>query len=148
MDDIQHDILKFLQKDGDCPGLGPYGGETDQHGEGQGAHYGHDLRNVQLEGHLGQSSQPLHLGGNTQMGKNGITRGHGQKGGQDAGEISQCHRYSQHTGGVAAQLGNGGGNKADNDKGYAEGDELSQNVVEGDHHFHGAFRKHKAQGDP
>ena len=68
LDNAQDDVLELLEHRGDGFGLGPHGGQADEDGEDQSAHDGHDLGNVQLEGHAGQLLQPLHAGGDGQEG--------------------------------------------------------------------------------
>ena len=143
---LQHHGLKFHQQGGQGPGLGPHSGKTQQQGEDQSRHDGHDLGDVQLEGHPGQFPQPLHRIGDVQMGDDGVSRSHGEEGGQNAGDIGQGHSCPQQPGSAAPQFGDGGGNEADDDEGHTEGDDLAQNVLQGHHHLHDLPGQDESQG--
>ena len=100
---------------------------ADEDGEDQGAHHGHDLGNRQLKGD-GQAGPLLGGGGNVQVGNDGVARAHGHESGQHRAHIGNYDRHPQQAGGVTAQLGDGGGDEADDNEGDAEIDDLSQDV--------------------
>ena len=143
----QDDVLEFLENSRNGLGLGPHGGKADEDGKDQGAHDGHDLGNVQLEGHARQLLQSLHAGGDGQEGHQDIARDHGHQGGQDGADIGHDDGHHQHTGGVGAHLRDGGGDEANDNEGYAEHDELVENVLEGDYDGHDAFRQEQSADD-
>ena len=145
LDNRQHDPLELLQYGGDrlCPG--PYGRETQQDGNHQRGHHGHDLRNVQLKGNRRQFAQAVRIAHNIQVRNDGISGAHGQKSGQQAGHIGGRDRHRKHFRRAAAHLGDGGRDKADNDQGYAEINDLAQNVFQRHDDLHGAFREEKTR---
>ena len=51
------------------------------------------------------------------MRDDGVARAHRHKGGQHRADVGDDNSHPQQTGGVGAQLGNRGGDKADNDEG-------------------------------
>ena len=141
-DDVQHDGLELTQKVDGALGFGPGSGQAQQHGEHQGAHDAHDLGNIQLEHHLRQLLQACHAGVNGQVGDQGIAGTHAHEGRTDGGDVGDDHGHAQKTGGIGAQLGDGGRDKADDDQRHAEVDELAHDVLQRDDHFHDALRKH------
>ena len=140
-DDVQHHGLELGQKFNDALGLGPGGRQAQQHGQHQGAHDAHDLGNVQLEHHVRQLLQTRHAGVDGQVGDQGIACAHAHEGRADGGDIGDDHSHAQKTGGVGAQLGDGGRDKADDDQRHAEVDELTHDVLQRDDDLHDALRK-------
>ena len=65
------------------------------------------------------------------MGDDGVARTHGHEGGQHGAGIGDHNRHPQQPGGVAAQLGDGGGDEADDNQRNAEVDNLAQDVFGG-----------------
>ena len=57
----------------------------------------------------------------------------------------QCH--TQQLGGIAAQLGNGGGNEADDDQGHDEVDDLTHDVLDGDKNLHDGCGSYQTDDD-
>ena len=144
---IQHDFLELVQNLGGGFGLRPYGGKTHEHGEDQSGHDGHDLRNLKTEHVLGQGTQVSGGVGIVHDGDEHIAghRGHqGCQHGRDVGN-EQCH--AQKTGGVAAQLGDGRSDKADDDQGNDEVDKLTHDVLDGHQHRHHGFGNDQADDD-
>ena len=143
-DDIQHDVLELRQNVDDLLRLGPGGRQTQQNGQHQSAHDGHDLGDIQLKHHFRQVPQARHAGVNRQVGDQDIARAGGHERGADGGRIGDDDRHAQKPGGVGAQLGDGRCDEADDDQRHTEGDELTHDVLQGDDDLHDTFREHQS----
>ena len=143
--DLQHDLLKLLQKAAGKLTLRPYRGKTDHQRKGQRTHDRHDLRNIQLENDRGQLLQIVDIRDNGQMGNQGITGCSAHECRTDGAEIGDHHGDTQQPGGIAAHPGNGRGNKADYDQRNAEGNQLTHDILQRDNDLHNAFAEKLAE---
>ena len=143
-DDGQHHGLELLQQLGDGLGAGPGGGQTDQHGENQSGHDTHDGGDLQIEQQLGQCVQALGRDLHGQIGDDGVASSHGQQSGTHRGGVSQHQSQTQHPGSVALQTGDGGGDKADDDQGHAEGNNGAHEGLQGQNDLHGVAAQGRA----
>ena len=144
---IQHDLLELVQNHGDGLGLGPHGSQTDEDGEHQRGHDGHDLGDGQTEDVSGQLLQLGGLLGGVHHGNENITGNHGQQGGQNGGSVGKDQRHTQKLRGVVAQLGDGGGDEADDDQGNDEADDLAHDILDGNQNHHDGFGDDQANDD-
>ena len=147
LNDGQHDVLKLLQQLAGERGLGPDRREAEHQAQGQGAHDGHDLRDVELEDGGLQLAQRLHIRVDGEVGDQRIAGAGAHEGGEDGAEIGQNHGEAEHLRGVVAHAGDGRGDKADDDQRHAEGDELAEDILQGDNDLHGALFKELAEAD-
>ena len=147
LDDFQHDVLKLLEQAAGDPALCPDGSQTDQQGEGERTHDRHDLGDVQLENDFGQLLQTFDVRGDGQVRNQAIADGGAHERGADGAEVGDHDRDAEHAGGIAAHAGNRRGNEADDDQRHTEGDELTEDVLEGDHDLHGTLTEHLTEQD-
>ena len=145
--DLQHDILELLKQIAGKLALRPYGGQTDQQGEGQRAHDGHDLGDVELKDDRGQLAQTGDIGHDGQMGDQDEAGGGAHEGGADRAEIGDDDGYGQHAGCIAAHAGDGRGDKADDDQRDAEHDELAQHILQRHDDLHRSLAEDLAETD-
>ena len=78
------------------------------------------------------------------MGDQDVASHHGHQRGQHGADVGDDDRNRQHPGGIGPHLGDRGGNKADDNEGDAEHDELVEHILQRYHHRHGAFRQDKS----
>ena len=133
---IQHYPLELLQHLGDDLRLGPGGRQAHQHREYQGGHHRHDGGDLQVEEQLGQLVESLRRRLDGQGGDDGVTRCHGHQSCAYRGSVGQYQGQNQHPGGILFQSGDGGSDKTDDDQGYAEVNERTQQLFEGQYHLH------------
>ena len=81
------------------------------------------------------------------MGNQDVTGDHGHQGRQDRAGVGNDNGNAQHTGGVGAHLSDGWSDEADDNQGYAEHDQLVQDILQRDHNGHHALRQDEAQDD-
>ena len=131
-DDFQHNLLELLQHRRNGTGAGPGGRQTHQHREHQSAHDGHNGRDIQLENGFGDLLEAVHLGDDVETGDDGVTGGHGKQRRAQRGRVGDDQGHPQHPRGIGPQLDNGRGNKSDDNQRHAEGNQLVENILDGD----------------
>ena len=99
--------------------------------ENKGTHYGHDLRDLQLEDHIRQLFQAGSVGVDGQMRNNKKSGCRRKKCSTHRRSIGKNHCHAKHNRGVFAKARDGRGDKAKDDQRYTEGDDLTQDIFDG-----------------
>ena len=148
LDDLQNDVLELTEQIGSQLGSGPHGSKADQKAEDQSAHNGHDLGDIEPEDYIRKLPEPLDIRSYMKMGNESVAGAHTHESGEYRTHIREHDGDNEHPGRVFAHSCDRRGDKAYDYQRYAEGYQLTHDILQGNDDFHGTFAEKPPQYDP